>query len=234
MRLPRQGLFIDGQAMAASPGDSFTSLDPARGEPLCEIDQAGPEDVDRAVAAAAKAFAGWSRTTGAAHGRILRRAADLLRARKEELARLEVLDTGKPISEALAVDVDSGADCLDYFAGLAAGIGGEHVDLGGQAFFYTRREPLGVCAGIGAWNYPLQIACWKAAPALACGNTMVFKPSELTPVTALKLEEVLAEAGLPPGVFNVVQGDARTGQALVRHPGVAKVSLTGEVSTAPR
>ena len=105
--------------------------------------------------------------------------------RKDELARLEVLDTGKPISEALAVDIDSGADCLDYFAGLAAGIAGEHVDLGGQAFFYTRREPLGVCAGIGAWNYPLQIACWKSAPALACGNTMVFKPSELTPVTAL-------------------------------------------------
>jgi betaine-aldehyde dehydrogenase len=234
MRLPRQGLFIDGRPVAASSGEGFTSLNPATGERLCEVDQAGPEDADRAVAAAARAFAGWSRLTGAARGRILRRAAELLRARKAELARLEVLDTGKPISEALAVDIDSGADCLEYFAGLAAGIGGEHVDLGGQAFFYTRREPLGVCAGIGAWNYPLQIACWKSAPALACGNTMVFKPSELTPVTALRLAEIFAEAGLPPGVFNVVQGDARTGQALVRHPGVAKVSLTGEVSTGAR
>jgi betaine-aldehyde dehydrogenase len=234
MRLPRQGLFIDGQAIAAGSGEGFTSLNPATGAPLCEVDQAGPEDVDRAVAAAARAFAGWSRMTGAARGRILRRAAELLRTRKEDLARLEVLDTGKPISEALAVDVDSGADCLEYFGGLAAGIGGEHVDLGGQAFFYTRREPLGVCAGIGAWNYPLQIACWKSAPALACGNTMVFKPSELTPVTALRLAAIYAEAGLPAGVFNVVQGDARTGQALVRHPGVAKVSLTGEVSTGAR
>ena len=113
-------------------------------------------------------------------------------------------------------------------------IAGEHVDLGGQAFFYTRREALGVCAGIGAWNYPLQIACWKSAPALACGNTMVFKPSELTPVTALALARIFAEAGLPPGVFNVVQGDARTGQHLVRHPDVAKVSVTGSVGTGSR
>jgi betaine-aldehyde dehydrogenase len=234
MQLERQALFIDGRPAAAGSGERFTSVNPATGRPLCEVEQADAADVDRAVEAAARAFAGWSAMTGAARGRTLRRAAELLRARKEELARLEVLDTGKPIAEALAVDVDSGADCLEYFAGIAASVAGEHVDLGGQAFFYTRREPLGVCAGIGAWNYPLQIACWKSAPALACGNTMVFKPSELTPVTALKLAEVFAEAGLPAGVFNVVQGDARTGQALVRHPKVAKVSLTGEVSTGSR
>jgi betaine-aldehyde dehydrogenase len=234
MQLQRQALFIDGRPAPARSGERFTSVNPATGRPLCEVEQADAADVDRAVEAAARAFPGWSAMMGAARGRTLRRAAELLRARKDELARLEVLDTGKPIAEAMAVDVDSGADCLEYFAGIAASVAGEHVDLGGQAFFYTRREPLGVCAGIGAWNYPLQIACWKSAPALACGNTMVFKPSELTPVTALKLAEVFAEAGLPAGAFNVVQGDARTGQALVRHPKVAKVSLTGEVSTGSR
>ena len=159
------------------------------------------------------------------------RAADILRARNAELARLETLDTGKPIQETSAVDVISGADCLDYFAGLAAALAGEHVDLGPSAFGYTRREPLGVVAGIGAWNYPIQIACWKAAPALACGNAMIFKPAELTPLTAPKLAEIFTEAGLPDGVFNVVQGFAETGRLLTRHPAIAKVSLTGEVGT---
>ena len=162
--------------------------------------------------------------TGAARGRVLNDAVRLLRARNADLAALEVADTGKPIAEAIAVDVLSGADCIEYFAGLAAGIHGEHVDLG-ASWGYTRREPLGVCVGIGAWNYPLQIACWKSAPALACGNAMVFKPAELTPLTAAKLAEIYTEAGVPPGVFNVVQGDARVGQALVgasrRREGVA-------------
>src|SRR5690606_33935773 len=147
--------------------------------------------------------------------------------------RLEVLDTGKPIAEALEVDVASGADCIEYFAGAAATLHGDHYDLGSN-FAYTRREPLGVCAGIGAWNYPIQIACWKSAPALACGNAMVFKPAELTPLTALELAKVYVEAGVPPGVFNVVQGDGRVGEALVTHPGIAKVSLTGEVGTGKK
>ena len=137
---------------------------------------------------------------------------------------------GKPIQEAIAVDGLSGADAIEYYAGLAASIHGETFDLG-SAWAYTRREPLGVCVGIGAWNYPIQIACWKSAPALACGNSMVFKPAELTPLTALRLAEIYSEAGLPDGVFNVVQGDHRTGEALVSHPDVAKVSLTGEVGT---
>jgi betaine-aldehyde dehydrogenase len=127
----------------------------------------------------------------------------------------------------------SGADCIEYYAGLAASLHGEHMDLGGD-FFYTRREPLGICAGIGAWNYPIQIACWKSAPALACGNAMIFKPAELTPLTALKLAEIYTEAGLPDGCFNVVQGFAETGQAMTRHPGIAKVSLTGEVGTGKK
>ena len=129
------------------------------------------------------------------------------------------------------MDVASGADCFEYFAGLAQSLSGEHIDLGPTAFGYTRREPLGVVASIGAWNYPLQIACWKAAPALACGNAMIFKPAELTPFTAVKLEEILLEAGLPPGVFQVVQGFAETGRLLTRHRDIRKVSLTGEVGT---
>jgi len=129
------------------------------------------------------------------------------------------------------VDVISGAECLEYFAGAASGIAGEHVDLGPAAFGYTRREPLGVVAGIGAWNYPLQIACWKSAPALACGNAMLFKPAELTPLSAMKLAEIYKQAGLPDGIFNVVHGDAETGRLLTRHPAIRKVSLTGEVGT---
>jgi betaine-aldehyde dehydrogenase len=157
--------------------------------------------------------------------------ADLLRARNDELARLETLDTGKPIQETSVVDVLSGAECFEYFAGLAGAIAGEQVDLGPRAFGYTRREPLGVVAGIGAWNYPLQIACWKSAPALACGNAMIFKPAELTPLSALKLAEIMTEAGVPDGVFNVLQGAAETGRMLSRHPSIRKISLTGEVGT---
>ena len=169
--------------------------------------------------------------TGAERARILRQAAQILRSRNRELAELETRDTGKPIQETLVVDVVSGADCFEYFAGLAQSLSGEHIDLGGQAFGYTRREPLGVVAGIGAWNYPLQIACWKAAPALACGNAMIFKPAELTPFSAVKLEQILLEAGVPAGVFQVVQGFADTGRLLTRHPDIRKVSLTGEVGT---
>jgi len=127
--------------------------------------------------------------------------------------------------------VTSGAECLEYFASRAASLSGEHIDLGPQAFGYTRREPLGVVAGIGAWNYPLQIACWKSAPALACGNAMIFKPAELTPLSAVKLGEVFTAAGLPAGVFQIVQGGADTGRLLSRHPGIKKISLTGEVGT---
>jgi betaine-aldehyde dehydrogenase len=169
--------------------------------------------------------------TGTERARVLRRAAEILRSRNQELAELETRDTGKPIQETRVVDVASGADCFEYFAGLVQSLSGEHIDLGIQAFGYTRREPLGVVAGIGAWNYPLQIACWKAAPALACGNAMIFKPAELTPFTAVKLQEILLEAGVPPGVFQVVQGFADTGRLLTRHPDIRKVSLTGEVGT---
>ena len=210
---------------------TFTSINPATGAVLAELQIDGPAEVDAAVARALGAQRHWAAMSGAARARVLRQAADILRARNAELAALETRDTGKPIQETSAVDVASGADCFEYFAGLAASLSGEHLDLGPQAFGYTRREPLGVVAGIGAWNYPLQIACWKAAPALACGNAMLFKPAELTPLTAIQLHEVLAQAGLPDGVFQVVQGEADTGRLLTRHPQIRKVSLTGEVGT---
>jgi betaine-aldehyde dehydrogenase len=218
---------------AAPPaaGAQFASINPATGQLIGYVTAAGAPQVDAAVLAAKRGQAEWAAMTGAARGRILRRAAQILRSRNQELAELETRDTGKPIQETAVVDVVSGADCFEYFAGVAQSLSGEHIDLGPQAFGYTRREPLGVVAGIGAWNYPLQIACWKAAPALACGNAMIFKPAELTPFTAVKLAEILREAGLPPGVFQVVQGFADTGRLLTRHPEIRKVSLTGEVGT---
>jgi len=212
-------------------GERFASINPATGKVLGLVTADGSAQVNAAVAAARKGQLIWAAMTGAERARVLRRTADILRSRNRELAELETCDTGKPIQETLVVDVASGADCFEYFAGLAQSLSGEHIDLGAQAFGYTRREPLGVVAGIGAWNYPLQIACWKAAPALACGNAMIFKPAELTPFTAVKLQEILLQAGLPPGVFQVVQGFAETGRLLTRHPDIRKVSLTGEVGT---
>jgi betaine-aldehyde dehydrogenase len=223
--------FIGGRYVDAAKRATFTTRNPATGEVLAEVEIAGEVEVAAAVDAAKRGQAVWAAMTGLERGRVMKRAADLLRARNAELARLETLDTGKPIQETSVVDVISGADCIEYFAGLAGGLAGEHIDLGPSAMGYTRREPLGIVAGIGAWNYPIQIACWKSAPALACGNAMIFKPAELTPLTAAKLAEIYAEAGLPEGVFNVVQGMADTGRMLTRHPQIAKVSLTGEVGT---
>ena len=230
-----------GDAAAAAPGhvprrapapeDSIRVINPATGAELAVLPVDGQARVNAAVERARAAQKVWRAMTGAERGRVLQRAARLLRERNDVLAELETRNTGKPIQETRAVDVISGAECIEYFAGLAAGLAGEHLDLGPKAFGYTRREPLGVVAGIGAWNYPLQIACWKSAPALACGNAMIFKPAELTPLTALKLSEIYREAGVPEGVFQVVQGYAPTGQLLTRHPCIRKISLTGEVST---
>ncbi len=232
-QIPERHSYIGGRHYEPDTNARFQSLNPATGEVLTDIAPAGEADIQRAVDAAKDGFAEWSTIPGAERGRRLKKAADLLRERLDDLARLEVLDCGKPLQEALDVDVNSGADCIEYFAGQAASLHGEHVDVGG-AFFYTRREPLGICAGIGAWNYPLQIACWKSAPALACGNAMIFKPSEMTPLTAVRLAEIYTEAGVPDGVFNVVQGEADTGRTLVAHPDIAKVSLTGEVGTGKK
>ncbi|NIY78707.1 betaine-aldehyde dehydrogenase [Celeribacter sp. HF31] len=227
---PKASHFINGRYVEDSDGAALNSTYPATGEVIAKLYSATPSIVDQALAAADAARAGWAAMTGSERGRILRRAAEIIRARNHELSVMETYDTGKPLQETLIADAASGADCLEYFGSIAAGLTGEHIQLGAD-FAYTIREPLGVCVGLGAWNYPTQIACWKAAPALACGNTMVFKPSETTPLGALKLAEILSEAGLPDGVFNVVQGYGDVGAALVEDKRVAKVSLTGSVPT---
>ncbi len=229
--LPKQKNYIGGEYVSNQSGDSFVTRHPGNDNPICEVETAGESEVRNAVEAALDAYKTWSQTPAAERGVILRRAAGLLRERNQELAELETLDTGKPIAETSAVDIITGADVIEYFAGVAQSIHGQHVNLPPDAFAMIRREPLGVCAGIGAWNYPMQIAMWKSGPALACGNTMVFKPAEQTPLTTLKLAEIYSEAGLPPGVFNVVQGARDTGAALISHPDVAKVTLTGSVET---
>lgn len=229
--LATQQSYVGGRYIDSSSGKSFECRYPGDDHVVCNVEVAGVAEVDAAVAAAKEAFQTWSRTPAAERGAILRRAAALLRERNLELAELETLDTGKPLCETTAVDIISGVEVIEYFAGVAQTLSGQYIDLPPEAFAMLRREPLGVCAGIGAWNYPIQIAMWKSGPALACGNTMVFKPAEQTPLSVLKLAEIYSEAGLPPGVFNVVQGAAETGSALVNHADVAKVTLTGSVET---
>ncbi|MBU6377578.1 MAG: betaine-aldehyde dehydrogenase [Gammaproteobacteria bacterium] len=215
---------------AAAP-EYLTSHNPATGELLGSVQIAGGREIDEAVARARAAQPAWAALTGTERARILRRVADILRQRNDELALIEMRDTGKPIQETRVVDIVSGVECFEYFAAMATGAAGEHIDLGPAAFGYTRREPLGVVAGIGAWNYPMQSACWKTAPALAFGNAMIFKPAELTPLSAAELPGIMRAAGVPDGVFQVVHGATDTGRLLVRHPGIAKVSLTGAVET---
>lgn len=227
---PTASHFINGSYVEDTAGTPIDIIYPATGELIGRVHSATPSVVEQALAAAKSAQKSWARMSGTQRGRILRKAADIIRNRNRELSTLEALDTGKPLQETLVADATSGADALEYFGGLAATITGEHISLGDD-FVYTIREPLGVCVGIGAWNYPTQIACWKAAPALACGNAVIFKPSETTPLCALKVAEILLEAGLPAGLFNVVQGLGDVGSTLVSDPRVDKVSLTGSVPT---
>lgn len=227
---PKASHFIDGAYVEDPAGERIEVIYPASGEVIATLHAATPALIDRALASAARAQADWATWRPVDRARILRRAADLIRERNPDLARLETLDTGKPLQETLVADWPSGADAIEYFAGLAPTVVGETIPLG-RDFVYTLREPLGVCVGIGAWNYPSQIACWKSAPALALGNAMVFKPSEVTPLGALKLAEIYIEAGLPPGLFNVVQGRGAVGATLATDARVAKVSLTGSVPT---
>ncbi len=229
---PVASLYIDGVPVQGE-GPELAVHYPYTGEVIATLREATPAQVAQATIAAAKAQPAWAALRPVERGRVLIRAAQIIRERAEELAVLETLDTGKPIQETRAADWPSGADALEFFGGLAPTVTGQMIPLGGD-FVYTIREALGVCAGIGAWNYPSQIACWKAAPALAMGNAMVFKPSEETPLGALKLAGILAEAGLPSGIFNVVQGRGAVGATLVTDPRVAKVSLTGSVATGQK
>lgn len=229
---PTASLFVGGQFIEGE-GAALPVLYPYTGEEIASLREASTDQVAEACATAAHAQREWAALAPAERGRVLSRAAAIIRERNEELSRLETLDTGKPIQETLVADWESGAQALEFFGGLAASVTGQMIPLGDD-WAYTRREPLGVCAGIGAWNYPSQIACWKAAPALVMGNAMVFKPSEVTPLSSLKLAEILMEAGLPAGVFNIVQGRGEVGAALTTDPNIDKVSLTGSVPTGRR
>ncbi|MDQ3556140.1 MAG: betaine-aldehyde dehydrogenase [Gemmatimonadota bacterium] len=228
--LPAGRLFIDGDWRDAASGERFPTVNPSTGKQLAEVAAADAEDVDRAVAAARRALddRGWAGMSARERGRVLYRIADGIEARAGELARLETMDNGKPVREARAIDVKEAIDCFRYYAGWADKVEGETIPVPGPYLNYTRREPVGVCGQIIPWNYPLQMAAWKVAPALACGNTVVLKPAEQTPLTALELARIAAEVGLPAGVLNVVPGFGETaGAALVRHPDVDKVAFTG-------
>ncbi|MCJ1306623.1 hypothetical protein MMC25_000266 [Agyrium rufum] len=229
-------LYYDGKTQHARSAKTFTTVSPSTATPLAEVQAASPSDVDAAIASARSAFPLWSKTSALGRARILQRAVALLRERNDEIAKVETDDTGKPFSETSAVDVVTGADVLEYYANLVAGGGlnGETIQLREDAWVYTKKDALGVCAGIGAWNYPIQIALWKSAPCLAAGNTMVYKPSEFTPLHGQVLAEIYTEAGVPPGVFNVVNGAGDVGAYLVSHPDIAKVSFTGQVSTGKK
>jgi betaine-aldehyde dehydrogenase len=235
---PREGERHTWYAGKAQPSGNatFESVNPANGLSLCTIHTSTPAGIDAAIKSSQSAFPSWSNTPPIERARILQRAVSILRERNDELARVETLDTGKPFSETSTVDIVTGADSLEYFANLVSsgGLNGESFRLRPTAWVYTSKEPLGVCAGIGAWNYPIQIALWKSAPCLAAGNCMVYKPSEFTPLHAQYLAEVYKAAGLPDGVFNVVYGAGEVGNHLTKHPGIAKVSFTGQVSTGKK
>ena len=222
--------FISGEYVEDTGGTPIDVIYPATGQCIARVYGATDAVIEQAIESARHAQKNWANTSGTERGRILRRAADIIRERNRDLSILETYDTGKPLSETLYVDATSAADALEYFGGLAGSLTGEHIPMG-ENWAYTVREPLGLCVGIGAWNYPTQISCWKGAPALACGNAMIFKPSETTPLCALKVAEILIEAGLPKGLFNVVQGLGEVGAKLVSDARVDKVSLTGSVPT---
>lgn len=228
---PEGSHFIGGRYVEDTTGDEISVIYPHSGQIIATLYSATATIIDNALESARSAQQDWARLSGTERGRILREAAKIMRDRNRALSELETHDTGKPLSETLVADAASGADALEYFGGLAGTLTGDYIPLADGDFAYTRREPLGVCIGLGAWNYPIQIASWKAAPALACGNAMVFKPSEMTPLSALKLAEILVEAGAPPGVFNVIQGYGHVGASLAADLRVDKVSLTGSVST---
>lgn len=226
--------YIHGQFTDSTSPDVFETINPANAEVLAHVQVCSKADIDRAVESARQGQQQWAAKTAIERSRILLRAVDILRSRNDELAHLETLDSGKAYSETSTVDIVTGADVLEYYAGILQVLEGQQIPLREGSFVYTRREPLGVVAGIGAWNYPIQIALWKSAPALAAGNAMVFKASETTPLTTLKLAEIYTEAGVPDGVFNVVTGGGEIGQYLTEHPAIQKISFTGGVETGKK
>jgi len=227
-------LFIGGEFVPSASGQRFSTTYPATGERIAEVAEAGREDLDRAVAAARDAFESgpWAAMKPRERGRILIKAADLLLSRAEEFGRVETLDNGKPIFESAKIDMPVAAEALSYFGEYADKLYGDTFPARSDAFLMTMREPIGVVGAITPWNFPLLQAMWKIAPALALGNSVVLKPASLTPLTALLFADLLREAGLPPGAFNVVPGPgAQVGAAMAEHPGIDKISFTGETQT---
>jgi aldehyde dehydrogenase (NAD+) len=227
-------LFIDGKFAPSTSGKRFATVNPATGETIAAVAEAGKEDLDEAVAAARKAFesGAWAAMKPRQRGRILTRAAELLLSRAEDFGRVETMDNGKPIFESAKIDMPAAAECLAYFGEYADKLYGDTHPARPDAMLLTLREPVGVVGAITPWNFPLLQAMWKIAPALSLGNTIVLKPASVTPLTSLLFAELLAEAGLPPGVFNVVPGPgALVGQAMAEHPGIDKISFTGETET---
>lgn len=225
-------LFINGQFVDPANGRTFESVNPATQEPIALIAEGDGEDIDRAVRAATTAFPDWRRRPASTRGRLLYRLAQLVDSRREELARLESLDVGKPIRDALNIDVVTAVDALEYFAGMATKVQGDTIPVPGPYYNFAVREPLGVIGGIIPWNYPLLQAIWKIAPAVAAGNTVVLKPAEQACLTVLELAGLVVEAGFPPGVINIVPGFGETaGAALCLHPQVSKILFTGETTT---
>lgn len=233
-RIRQTRMLIDGQWVESNSGVTFTTLNPATEEVIAQVPLGNRDDVDRAVKAARRAFESgpWPKLDARERGRLLYRLADLIEENAEELAALETLDNGKPIRDSRAADLPLVIDTFRYFAGWADKIHGETVPIRGNYFCYTRREPVGVCGQIIPWNFPLLMLAWKWGPALAAGCTVVLKPAEQTPLSALRVGELALEAGFPPGVINIVTGDGTTGDALVKHPDVDKIAFTGEYKTA--
>jgi aldehyde dehydrogenase (NAD+) len=228
--LPDTRLLIGGERREGVEGKSFATLNPATGEAIADVALAERADIDLAVKAARGALDSplWKHMTGAQRGRILYKLADLLEAKREELVLLESLDAGKPLAATRRQDIPAAIDCLRYYAGWADKIDGVVVPARADALTYVKREPVGVVGAIVPWNFPLMNAVWKVAPAIACGCAVVLKPAELTPLSALRFGELALEAGLPPGVLNVVPGyGTGAGQALIEHPGVDKIAFTG-------
>jgi acyl-CoA reductase-like NAD-dependent aldehyde dehydrogenase len=226
-------LLIGGEHSEAADGRTFQTVDPATGRDIAEIAQGGAEDVDRAVAAAREAFESgpWGSMPAAGRERLMHALADALEANAEEFAQIESLDNGKPVGLAQYVDVNGAVGHLRYFAGWPTKIEGGVLPVAApNMHVYTRREPVGVCGQIIPWNFPLLMAAWKLGPALAAGCTIVLKPAEQTPLSALRLGELALEVGFPPGVLNVLTGDGETGAALVDHPDVDKIAFTGSTA----
>jgi len=236
LRTPiRHQLFIDGRFVDAESGETLATLNPHDNSLIANVASAGRADVDKAVAAATRAFPIWSRMPAAERGRILLRLADLIEANAEELARLESLDTGHPLRDSRALDVPRTAACFRYFGGMADKFQGETIPVEAGFLNYTLREPVGVVGQIVPWNFPLMFTSWKMAPALAAGNTIVMKPAEITPLSSLKIVELMQQAGLPDGVVNMVPGlGSVAGQYIAEHPGIAKVAFTGSTATGRR